>query len=124
MLSVCLKCWTMAASMERSADGSLDLAAVKSAYERHGWVALPSLFSAAELAPMIGRLEQKVDAIARDVGAEPAPPGAPFDRYLLDVLGVLDGDEVSIEVIDTLSPTLIRDVSRDEMLFVVMPMRL
>ena len=45
-------------------------------------------------------------------------------RYLLDVLGVLDGDEVSIEVIDTLSPTLIRDVSRDEMLFVVMPMRL
>lgn len=45
-------------------------------------------------------------------------------RYLLDVLNVLDGDEVSIEIIDTLSPTLIRDPSRDEMLFVVMPMRL
>lgn len=45
-------------------------------------------------------------------------------KYLLDVLNVLDGDEVSIEIIDTLSPTLIRDTSREEMLFVVMPMRL
>ena len=78
------------ASVERGADGSLDLAAVKSAYERHGWVALPSLFSSAELAPMISRLEQRVDAIAQSVGAEPAPPNAPFDRYLLDVLEQLD----------------------------------
>jgi len=45
-------------------------------------------------------------------------------RYLLDVLGAVDGDEVSLEIIDTLSPTLIRDATRDEMLFVVMPMRL
>lgn len=45
-------------------------------------------------------------------------------RYLLDVLNVLDGDEVSMEIIDTLSPTLVRDPSRAEMLFVVMPMRL
>ncbi len=45
-------------------------------------------------------------------------------RYLLDVLGVLDGEEVALEVVDTLSPTLVRDTSRDEMLFVVMPMRL
>lgn len=45
-------------------------------------------------------------------------------RYLLEVLNVLDGDEVSIEIIDTLSPTLVRDTSRDESLFVVMPMRL
>lgn len=45
-------------------------------------------------------------------------------RYLLDVLGVIDSEEVSIEIIDTLSPTLVRDASRDEMLFVVMPMRL
>lgn len=45
-------------------------------------------------------------------------------RYLLDVLNAIEGDEVSVEIIDTLSPTLMRDVKRDEMLFVVMPMRL
>lgn len=45
-------------------------------------------------------------------------------KYLMDVLNVIDGDEVSIEIIDTLSPTLVRDTTRDEMLFVVMPMRL
>lgn len=45
-------------------------------------------------------------------------------RYLKDVLSAIDGDKVSIEIIDTLSPTLIRDPERDEMLFVVMPMRL
>ena len=45
-------------------------------------------------------------------------------RYLQDVLNVIEGDAVSIEIIDTLSPTLVRDPDRDEMLFVVMPMRL
>ena len=45
-------------------------------------------------------------------------------RYLKDVLSVLDSDVVSIEIIDTLSPTLIRDPDREELLFVVMPMRL
>lgn len=45
-------------------------------------------------------------------------------RYLLDVLGALDSDDVSLEIIDTLSPTLLRDPSSDEALFVVMPMRL
>ncbi len=45
-------------------------------------------------------------------------------KYLLDVLSAVDGDEVTVEIIDTLSPTLVRDTTRDEMLFVVMPMRL
>lgn len=45
-------------------------------------------------------------------------------KYLLDVLQALDGNEVSLEIIDTLSPTLVRDTARDEALFVVMPMRL
>ena len=45
-------------------------------------------------------------------------------RYLLDVLAVLDSDEVTMEIIDTLSPTMIRDGERDDMLFVVMPMRI
>jgi len=45
-------------------------------------------------------------------------------RYLLDALNAIDGDEVSLEIIDTLSPTLVRDTDRDELLFVIMPMRL
>lgn len=45
-------------------------------------------------------------------------------RYLLDVLGALDSDDVSLEIIDTLSPTLVRDTASDDALFVVMPMRL
>lgn len=45
-------------------------------------------------------------------------------RYVLDVLNAIDGDEILMEIIDSLSPTLIRDASRDEMLFVVMPMRI
>lgn len=45
-------------------------------------------------------------------------------KYLLDVLGVVDGSEVSLEIVDTLSPTLVRDTTSDEVLFVVMPMRL
>lgn len=45
-------------------------------------------------------------------------------RYLLDALNAIDGDEVSLEIIDTLSPTLVRDTERDELLFVIMPMRL
>lgn len=45
-------------------------------------------------------------------------------KYIQDVLSALDGSEVSLEIIDTLSPTLIRDTQREEGLFVVMPMRL
>jgi DNA polymerase-3 subunit beta len=45
-------------------------------------------------------------------------------RYVLDALNAIDGDEISLEIIDTLSPTLIRDTERDELLFVIMPMRL
>lgn len=58
-----------------------------------------------------------------EYGGQPVKAGYNY-RYLLDVLNVIDGAEVSMEIIDTLSPTLVRDVSRDEMLFVVMPMRL
>lgn len=54
---------------------------------------------------------------------QPVKAGFNF-RYLRDVLGTIDGEKVSIEIIDTLSPTLIRDPERPEMLFVVMPMRL
>lgn len=45
-------------------------------------------------------------------------------RYLLEVLNAIDGEEITMEIIDTLSPTLIRDAGRDELLYVVMPMRI
>ncbi len=48
-------------------------------------------------------------------------------RYLLDVLGVVDSSEVSVEVIDTLSPTIIHELEGEDgesSLFIVMPMRL
>jgi DNA polymerase-3 subunit beta len=46
-------------------------------------------------------------------------------RYLLDVLGVLTGDgEITIELKDELSPSIIRKVGVDSYLYVLMPMRL
>lgn len=45
-------------------------------------------------------------------------------KYVLDVLNVLEDDDVSLEIIDTLSPTLLREPGDEESLFVVMPMRL
>lgn len=45
-------------------------------------------------------------------------------KYLLDVLNVLDDESVSLEIIDTLSPTLLREPGDESSLFVVMPMRL
>lgn len=48
-------------------------------------------------------------------------------RYLLDVLGAIEGEEISMEVIDTLSPTILREVEGedgDDALFIVMPMRI
>lgn len=44
--------------------------------------------------------------------------------YLLDVLGVLDGDEVQMAVIDSNSSTLITHKDSNECRYVVMPMRL
>lgn len=48
-------------------------------------------------------------------------------RYLLDVLNVADTEQMSLEIIDTLSPTVLHEVAGEpdeESLFIVMPMRL
>lgn len=44
--------------------------------------------------------------------------------YLLDVLGVLDGEEVQIAVIDSNSSSLLSRKESNECRYVVMPMRL
>lgn len=48
-------------------------------------------------------------------------------NYLVDVLRTIEGDEISIEMTDTLSPTVIHELEPEEgeeSLFIVMPMRL
>lgn len=45
-------------------------------------------------------------------------------RYIDEILSVIDGDFVSLEVIDMDSPTLIRDTSTKKLDFLVMPMQL
>lgn len=44
-------------------------------------------------------------------------------RYLLDILGALDSDEVSLEFKDALSPCLVRQPGDQDYICVVMPMR-
>jgi len=44
-------------------------------------------------------------------------------RYLMDVLAAMDGDTITLELSDSLSPCLIREVGNDQYKCVVMPMR-
>ena len=44
-------------------------------------------------------------------------------RYLLDILGQIDGDECEIHLADAAAPTLIRENDRSAALYVLMPMR-
>lgn len=45
-------------------------------------------------------------------------------KYIKDVLSAIDGEEVTVDINDELSPTLIKDPEDESSLFVVMPMRL
>lgn len=45
-------------------------------------------------------------------------------NYLLDALGAVDGDEITLSVVDSNSSCLIREPDNDDAKFVVMPMRL
>lgn len=44
-------------------------------------------------------------------------------RYILDMLGEIDGDEVTVEMASPAAPTLVRDPADDRILYVLMPMR-
>ena len=44
-------------------------------------------------------------------------------RYLLDILGEIDGDQVELHLADSSAPTLIRENDKAEALYVLMPMR-
>jgi DNA polymerase-3 subunit beta len=45
-------------------------------------------------------------------------------NYLLDAIGAVDGDEITLSVVDSNSSCLIREPENDDAKFVVMPMRL
>jgi len=44
-------------------------------------------------------------------------------RYLLDILGQLEGDMVEVHLADAAAPTLIRENDKAPALYVLMPMR-
>jgi DNA polymerase-3 subunit beta len=44
-------------------------------------------------------------------------------RYLIEVLNVIEGDELIIQLVNTESPTVLRDPANPEALFIVMPMQ-
>ncbi len=73
--------------------------------------------------PDKGECEEKVPIIYTG----PAVRAGFNYRYLLDVLQVVDGEQVSIEIIDTLSPTIVNELEGedgDQSIFIVMPMRI
>ena len=65
---------------------------------------------------------QAEETLAVDYKAEPLEVG--FNaRYILDVLHWLDDDQVAFELVDTLSPGILRPVKDSGFLAIVMPMR-
>ena len=44
-------------------------------------------------------------------------------RYLLDILGQIEGDTVEVHLADAAAPTLIRESDKAAALYVLMPMR-
>ncbi len=70
--------------------------------------------------PDVGESEERIDA---------SYTGEPFrisfnSRYLTDVMGALDCEEIAMEMKDESSAVLLRDGADDDFLGVVMPMRL
>ena len=62
------------------------------------------------------------EEIAADYGADNIEIG--FNaRYLLDILGEIDGDTVEVHLADAAAPTLLREKDNSSALYVLMPMR-
>jgi len=62
------------------------------------------------------------EELAADYGADGLEIG--FNaRYLLDILGEIDGDTVEVHLADAAAPTLLREKDNNSALYVLMPMR-
>jgi len=63
-----------------------------------------------------------VEEIAADYGSDGLEIG--FNaRYLLDILGQIEGDSVEVHLADAAAPTLLRENDKSNALYVLMPMR-
>ncbi|WP_326524904.1 DNA polymerase III subunit beta [Sphingomonas sp.] len=65
-------------------------------------------------------------AAVEEVPGEYAAPGLEIgfnSRYLLDILGQIEGDTVEVHLADAAAPTLIRENDKAPALYVLMPMR-
>ena len=63
-----------------------------------------------------------MEEIAADYGSDGIEIG--FNaRYLLDILGEIDGDTVEVHLADAAAPTLLRENDKSPALYVLMPMR-
>jgi len=77
------------------------------------------------------RITLSVSSPENGTAAEEVPgdyTAAPFEigfnsRYLLDILGQLEGDLVEVHLADAAAPTLIRENDKAPALYVIMPMR-
>ncbi|CAA9515513.1 MAG: DNA polymerase III beta subunit [uncultured Sphingomonas sp.] len=62
------------------------------------------------------------EELAADYGSDGLEIG--FNaRYLLDILGEIDGDTVEVHLADAAAPTLLRENDKSDALYVLMPMR-
>ncbi|QIG78380.1 DNA polymerase III subunit beta [Stakelama tenebrarum] len=65
-------------------------------------------------------------AAAEEVPGEYAAPGFEIgfnSKYLMDILGQIEGDMVEVHLADASAPTLIRETDKSPALYVLMPMR-
>ncbi|MCF8479456.1 MAG: DNA polymerase III subunit beta [Rhodospirillum sp.] len=63
----------------------------------------------------VEEIEASYDSTAMDIGFN--------SRYLLDILGQVEGDAVRLTLADAASPTVVRDVADASAVYVLMPMR-
>ena len=45
-------------------------------------------------------------------------------RYIIDICNEIDGEEIDISLLDSISPAIILDKSDENLFFVLMPMRI
>ena len=89
------------------------------------------MFRAVKMAVEKDKITLSVTSPENGTAAEEVPgdySSAPIEigfnaRYLLDILGQLEGDEIEVHLADAAAPTLIRESEKATALYVLMPMR-
>ena len=80
----------------------------------------PNILEISTTNPEIGEAKEEIDITYKGTSLE-----AGFNaKYFMDILGVIDCEEITLELDDKLSPGVIRSTGDDRYLCVVMPMRI